>query len=546
MENKERGRIEGFVTNPILPGFHPDPDIIRVGSDFYITTTTFEWFPGIPIHHSTNLRDWKLIGHALHSRQMDLSPVGDSQGNYIPSLAWHDGTFYLVYSIVYDGAWPHVANRSFLITAKDIRGPWSDPVYLNSVAFDPAIFIDDDGRTYIISLEMETRLEKGPQMKGFRLQEWDGNKAAFAGDAHLIFETADHGLAPEGPHLYHIDDYYYLMCAIGGTKWEHATLFLRSKNLPGPYEAAPAPMLSSRSDPQHPLQKAGQGCLVQSPTGQWYLAHHASRPLAPARVCPLGRETCLQPIRWNADGWPELAHGGTLPAVSFDLNTHDTRHPEARLTGPNVAEDFTAPSLDPEWSFLRDPPSHDWVRLHPQEGKLSLRGRQPIAARFQQSIVARRWTSTHFTAETKVSFQPHHHRQMAGLICYYDTTDFAYAYLSLDEEEGFVVSFIQRMHGLPWHKCPQLVKPIAIPEPSVSLRARVYGDALLFSFQADPSAPWQALSPELDATHLSDEGRDGSLMRFTGAMIGMAAHDPITESTWAHFHHFTLRHAETA
>jgi xylan 1,4-beta-xylosidase len=529
------------LDNPIIPGFHPDPDIIRVGSDYFITTTSFEWFPGIPIHHSTDLVNWRLIGHALGPGQMDLAPVPDSGGVYIPSIAWHEGTFYLVYSIVYEGAWPHVANRCHLITANDITGPWSEPVYLNSMAFDPAVFIDRDGRIHIVNLVMETRPGRGPQMKGFMLQEYDPRAKRLIGEARMIFETADHLLHPEGPHLYHIGEYYYLMCAIGGTKWEHATLFMRSHSLWGPYEIAPkTPLLTSKGDPGNPLQKAGQGCIVDTPEGDWFLAHHAGRPVGSQRVCPLGRETCLQQIRWNAEGWPELAHGGIHPATTIRPPSRNATKASTPALQESIEETFSSPELDPEWCTLREPPSADWLRVDPQAQCLSLRGRQPIAARYQQSLVARRWTSVHFTAATRLDFKPSHYRQMAGLICYYDTSDFAYAYLTHDEEVGRCLQLVQRISGRPWHECPRLARPVAVPHGPVELRVRVAELSIQFAYRGAEAADWTPLGEELDGAHLSDEGTDGSLMRFTGAFVGMAAHDPLYESEWARFYRFAV------
>jgi xylan 1,4-beta-xylosidase len=526
------------IKNPVIPGFHPDPDIIRVGRDYYITTTTFEWYPGIGIHHSTDLVNWELIGYALHEEQIDLTPVPDSGGNYIPSLAHHGGTYYLVYSIVYAGAWPHVANRSYLITAPSITGPWSRPAYLNSTAFDTSVFIDHDGRMYILNLEMETRHGYPCQMRGFALQELSRKESRLVGRPEIIWETDDPHLHPEGPHIYRKDGFYYIMCAIGGTKWEHGTMFLRSRNLKGPYEKDPAtPMLSSAEDPHHPLQKAGQGCLVETSEGEWFLAHHASRPLKPDRRCPLGRETCLQRIRWNAKGWPELAHGGHLPALEVP-QPKPLPHP-AEKAWP-VMETFESEVLDLEWNTLREPPREEWISLGRKPGKLCLRGRQPMAAPFAQSMLMRRWTSLNFVAETKVNFDPWHPRQMAGLICYYDTQDFAYACMTHDGDNSICLKFIQRVDGQAWHACPQSQEPQPLATGEAFLRAQVQNAILQFAFKARKNDPWTALSPTLSTLSLSDEGLDGSRMRFTGAFVGLAAHDPVRESSWAEFDHFAL------
>ena len=181
------------------------------------------------------------------------------------------------------------------------------------------------------------------------------------------------------------------------------------------------------------------------------------------------------------------------------------------------------------------------MRVDPESQCLRLRGRQPIAARYQQSLLVRRWTSIHFTAETCLEFDPSHYRQMAGLICYYDTSDFAYAYITHDEGTGRCLQLVQRISGRSWHECPRLDQAVALPDGPVDLRVSIAGLSMQFAYRCTGNDAWAPLGPELCCAHLSDEGPDGSLMRFTGAFVGIAAHDPLYEAKWAHFFRFACR-----
>jgi beta-xylosidase len=322
------------IQNPVLPGFFPDPSICRAGGDYFIANSSFEWFPGVPIHHSRDLIHWRLIGHALTRRsQLDLRGVPDSAGVWAPSLSYADGSFWLVYTnLRHTGMGrPFKDLDIFLTTAPDILGPWSDPLELNSVGFDPSLFHDQDGRKWLLNMIWDFRPGRS-RFAGIVIQEYDPAARRLVGPMTKILEPQN--LLCEGPNLYQHDGWYYLMLAAGGTGWNHGISMARAKSILGPYEPDPqSAVLTSRDDPALPLQKAGHGELVQTPSGQWYLAHLASRPLrtsAPRNAaspdqsasaaahagdrCVLGRETCLQEVAWR-DGWLRLATGGVTPQL---------------------------------------------------------------------------------------------------------------------------------------------------------------------------------------------------------------------------------------
>ena len=269
-----------MIHNPVLRGFEPDPVILRVGADFYIATSTFEWYPGVRIHHSRDLVNWRSLGGVLHStRLLDLAGVPDSGGIWAPGLSYADGLFHLVFTVVdtYAEGWKDLPN--YLTTAPTIEGPWSDPLPLHGRGFDVSLFHDDDGRSWLLNMRFDWRPDR-EGFAGIEIQEYDRKTRTLLGEPRTISTGTSVGVA-EGPHLYRRDGWYYLVHAEGGTGYEHGAAVARSRDLLGPYEADPAgPLLTSRDDPSLALQKAGHCSLVETATGQWYAAHIVARPHA--------------------------------------------------------------------------------------------------------------------------------------------------------------------------------------------------------------------------------------------------------------------------
>jgi xylan 1,4-beta-xylosidase len=538
--------MPGTIQNPILPGFHPDPSICRAGEDYYIANSTFEWFPGVPIHHSRDLVNWQLIGHALTRRsQLDLRGVVDSGGVWAPSLSFADGQFWLIYTNVRTCGMgrPFKDVKIFLATAPDILGPWSDPTELNSIGFDPSLFHDDDGRKWLVNMMWDFR--KGhSRFSGIVVQEYDSSHRSLIGPMTRILDKP--GILTEGPNLYKHGGWYYLMLAEGGTGWNHGISMARARQIVGPYELDPqSSVLTSRDDGTLLLQKAGHGELVQTAGAEWYMAHLASRPIAtregrnassPDRSsaasehdgdrCVLGRETCLQCVEWSADGWLRLAADGTKPQNEVDLGhgrqiLEDGRRRTQSKTLPRfVRDNFDSATLGLHWSSLRVPVDASWLSLSERPGWLRLRGRESLFSLFDQSLIARRVQDFQFTAETCLEFSPTHFTQMAGLICYYDTRQHFYLRVSHEELKGKILGVVLTDDGV----YDELVdSQMVITEwRQVFLRAEVNGGHLQFSASPDGRA-WQQMGPLLDMSKLSDDY--GSTLRFTGAMIGLCAQD---------------------
>jgi len=524
------------IQNPILPGFHPDPSICRVVGDYYIANSTFEWFPGVPIHHSCDLANWRLIGHALRRpSQLDLRGIADSGGVWAPSLSHADGQFWLVYTTVRTSGMgrPFKDIGIYLVTTSEIQGPWSDPIVLNSIGFDPSLFHDDDGRKWLVNMEWDFR-KSHFRFAGIVIQEYDQKRKQLVGSQHKILKKPD--TLVEGPNIYKRDGWYYLMLAEGGTGWNHGISMARSRNLLGPYELDPQPsVLTARDNPSLRLQKAGHGELVQTPAGDWYLAHLASRPLktgagvnalSPDKTlsasahagerCVLGRETCLQRVEWQ-DGWLRLVAGGTHPWDSLPL-------PEgiSPQTWPAqaVRDDFDSKQLDLRWSALRNPVEESWLSLKERSGWLRLRGRDSTFSVFSQSLIARHVQDFKFTAETCLEFTPTHFTQMAGLICYYDTRQHFYLRVTWDENAGRILGVVLTDDGV-YDEIVGGQRTIS-DWNQIFLRADVDGEQLQFSASGDGKF-WDNVGPVLDMSKLSDDF--GSTLRFTGAMVGICAQD---------------------
>lgn len=527
------------VRNPVLTGFNPDPCLIRVGQFYYLATSTFEWFPGVRIHRSTDLAHWELLGHALTRRsQIDLRGKPDSGGVWAPGLSYADGKFWLVYSDVKAHCGPFKDVDNYLITAEDPAGAWSEPVYLNRSGFDPSLFHDTDGRKWLVNQVWKT-LPLEEAFAGIVLQEYSPTEGRLIGRPVNIFRGTSQGLT-EGPHLYKKDGFYYLVTAEGGTEWNHAVTVARSRAITGPYEVSPHhPLLTSSRDPGLPLQKAGHGSLVQAPTGEWYLAHLCSRH-GKRRRCILGRETAIQQVVWPEGDWPRLKSGGVHPGNSFLA-------PAAKATESwhTRKDHFDAKILPSHWNTLREPPDASWVSLEERSGFLRLRGRNWLQSLFDQSLIGTRVMHPGCEMTTRLEFAPTSFQQAAGLAVYYNTSNFYYLYLTREETGGWVLKLIVAEN----RKCRELasrVVPATVAQGLV-LRARLVGEGLRF-FANHEGAQVEPIGPVLDATILSDdfptEGSPG--LAFTGAYAVLCAQNSSGDNIPADFDWFDYREIDAA
>lgn len=517
-----------MIRNPILPGFNPDPSICRVGSDYFIATSTFEWYPGVQIHHSTDLVNWRLVKRPLdRANQLDMRGNPDSGGVWAPCLSYADGSFWLVYTDVkrLDGNFKDAHN--YIVTAPAIEGPWSDPVRVNSSGFDPSLFHDDDGRKWFLNMvwnHVSTGVggsPKHPSFAGILLQEYDPAAKRLVGPVKNIFAGSAHGLV-EGPHLFKRNGWYYLTTAEGGTGYDHAVTMARSRSIDGPYELHPdIHLITSKDAPEAVLQRAGHGQIVETPDGQFYHTHLCSRPLPGLRRSPLGRETAIQKCVWGDDGWLRLEQGGPVPRVEVASPAAAAREAEAGT----IAYAFDRPELPLDFQWLRTPHPERLFSLTEKPGALRLFGRESIGSWYEQALVARRQQHFAFRVETELTFTPEHFQQAAGLTHYYNRHKFHFAGVTHLAGHGRVLTILSCPGDWPDGR---LTFPLSEPVPlssdgTIGLAAEVDGASLQFWYR--DGGDWMKLGPMLDASVISDEGGRGEHGSFTGAFIGMAAFD---------------------
>lgn len=527
------------IENPILKGFNPDPSICRVGDDYYIATSTFEWFPGVQIHHSKDLKNWKLISRPLN-RLSQLNMLGnpDSGGIWAPCLTYCDNKFWLIYTDVkmLDGIWKDAHN--YLVTCDTIDGEWSEPIYLNSKGFDPSLFHDDDGRKYLMHMVWDHRTNNHP-FYGIMLQEYSTEENKLIGKAKTIFKGTDIKLV-EAPHIYKKDGYYYLVVAEGGTQYEHAITVARSKDLWGEYEVHPSnPMLTSYNYPKNPLQKAGHGSFVQAQNGQWYVTHLVGRPLTERGYCPLGRETAIQEMVWNEGDWPYIKDGNE-PKLTIEVEGI-----EEIPQSTNVVEydDFNNEELNIHFQTLRVPLDESVMTLKERPGYLRLYGKSSLNSRFVQALVARRWQNFKFTAQTGLEFKPDTFQQTAGLVCYYNTENWMYLNLSYDEVvEKRVIDFIQ-CDNMKFTQ-PYVNEKIYVDDniEQVHFKVDVNYSEMRFAYSFDKEN-WTYLDLILEADKLSDDYvvEHGNPGFFTGAFVGMCCQDMTGNRINADFDYFIYK-----
>ncbi|WP_424765356.1 glycoside hydrolase family 43 protein [Necropsobacter rosorum] len=523
------------IKNPILPGFNPDPSIIRVGNTYYIATSTFEWFPGVRIHSSTDLIHWELIKNVLDTTTLlDMKGNPSSGGIWAPDLSYADGLFWLVYTDVKvtDGAFKDMTN--YLTTSTNIMGPWSNPIKLNGIGFDASLFHDDDGKKYLIQQTWDHREYHHP-FNGITLTEFDPQKMKLKPETQrTIFEGTDVKLV-EGPHLYKINNEYYLFTAEGGTVFTHQEVVSRSKTLDA-YSFIPAPntpFITNFDTPYSYLQKQGHGSLVNTPNGEWYYASLCARPwnhstessTDPRGWSTLGRETAIQKVEFDTDGWPYIVggHGGntfvdapkktTITDFSKDHSQYDK---------------FDSENLDINWNTLRIPFTPYMGETG--NGVLKLIGRGSLANTHDLSLIARRWQAFYFDAETKIKFTPFSYQSMAGLTNYYNHSHWSWIFITKNDKNQKVIEVAENRGGARNGQYTSYLKENAIIIPENTYE---------YSFDGKQ---WQEIPVKLDAAILSDD----YVLRsyggfFTGAFVGLAAVDYSGYESTAEFSYFDYK-----
>lgn len=489
--------------NPILPGFFPDPSICRVGNDFYLVASSFEYFPGIPIHHSRDLVHWRQIGNALtRSSQLALANAPSSRGIFAPTIRHHRGRFYIVCTNVEYGG-------NFIVTATDPARRWSDPIWIDKIGFDPSLHFEGDTAYF-------TRAGDGPSPRHPAIcqERIDVKTGRLRRFANAIFPGTG-GEWSEAPHLYHIGDWFYLVIAEGGTFYDHSVVVARSRKPMGPFEPCPHnPVLTHRDRKRDAFQALGHADLVDTPNGQHFAVLLGTRPKH-GRYHHLGRETFLVPVSWSKDGWPEFGANGrvpeTLPAPRLE------RHPFPRLP---ARDNFDAPQLRPEYLFVRNPDAKSYS-LKARPGSLRLRGLAgSLTDRLPKAFVGRRQTDFDCRCRALLDFEPGAMSDEAGLV--------------VRNSEHFHYALVVRRASLtnPREREAQLWSVIAgkrrlvgrIPLQRGAIQLEIRGTDSSYAFRAG-SPRRLTLLGSLSAQKLSSEvaTQTGPVMCFTGIVLGMYA-----------------------
>lgn len=491
--------------NPIFPGCYPDPSICRVGDDYYVVTSTFEYFPGLPIFHSRDLIHWQQIGHVLdRASQLDLDLVRPSGGLYAPTIRHHNGIFYVINTLV-DGK---TRRGNFIVTATQPQGPWSEPYWLDGAdGIDPSLFFEEDGRCWYVG----TRLNEDGYYTGHTniyLQELDLQKMQLTGEETVLWDGAVKGAVwAEAPHIYKINDYYYLLIAEAGTAHHHAVTIARSKNITGPYEANRGnPILTHRHlGLDYPIVGTGHADLVETQNGEWWMVLLAMRPYG-GYFYNLGRETFLVPVRWE-EGWPIVSPG--TGRVEFTYAVPDL--PEHIWDAEPDRDEFNTSDLALHWNFLRTP-REEFYSLKERQGYLRLKLRpEKIYELANPSFVGRRQRHIHFTAQTEFEFTPQSETECAGLV--------------LIQNNKFNFQFVVAQNSareIHLIKCVDGVEEVLAKKPimdgMIYLKIEAHEQEYSFYFSNLPGE-WQTLIENIDGRILSTPVAGG----FVGAFIAMYA-----------------------
>ena len=395
--------------NPIIPGFAPDPSICRVGDDFYLINSTFEYFPGIPIYHSRDLVNWKLIGNALDSinQNVNMYSINSSAGIHAPTIRYHEGLFYIITTNNINGKMVN-----FIITAEDPRGAWSKAYVLKDApGIDPSLFFDDDGKVWYTGSNVPPNPEFDGQSEIW-MQELDIDQMQLVRERYYLTRGFSGGTWAEGPHIYKYKDYYYLMIAEGGTLHNHAVTISASKNITGPYIANQRnPILTHRHlSLDHSIIAVGHGDMVQTKEDNWYMVALGFRPIE-NKYKNLGRETFLIPVIWETEPYWWKDEKITWPVCSPKTGKVEFEYfvpfPGTKQVKINEFYDsFDHPRLNLEWNFRRTPNStfHSlnektgFLRIYLQEGFISEQG--------QYSFVGIRQRHFQMEAKSKMEFNP--------------------------------------------------------------------------------------------------------------------------------------------
>ncbi len=525
---------ESHYLNPILPGFYPDPSICRKGRDYYLVNSTFAWYPGIPLFHSTDLVHWRQLGHVLdRPGQLNLDSLGVSEGVFAPAISYNPAneTFYLVNTLVGKGG-------NFVVKARDPAGPWSDPVWLPEAGgIDPSLFFDDDGRAWLVHNDIPPGEPQYDGHRAIHLREYDLATDRLKGEGRILVDGgSDIRNKPvwiEGPHLYKVNGTYYLMAAEGGTAENHSEVIFTAPEIGGPYTpAAINPILTQRDLPEDRgarITCTGHADLTDTPEGDWYAVFLGCRPYL-GNHYNLGRETFLLPVRWENRQPVILPRGEAVPlACPLPVAAHQTGKETAgqeRMQAGNFTfrDEFDTAEPDMSWNFLRTP-REKWYWQEKGELRIACRP-ETLLEKGNPSLIGRRQQHNNFTATVSLAFRPEQPGQKAGLMLFQNERH--YYFLGVEEREGKLDVFLEqyssgdgRIPGLePRGNIQRLSCIPAIAKPGKEILLQITGEMPWYHFRCSPDGQnWIQVDEKLTATFLSTTTAGG----FVGTYIALYA-----------------------
>lgn len=512
----------GHYRTPILTGFYPDPSICRVGEDYYLISSTFAYFPGIPIFHSRDLVNWRQIGHVVHRpEQLKYDNLGVTRGIFAPAISHSNGTFYVVCTMVDGGG-------NFLMTATDPAGPWSDPVWLPFEGIDPSLFFDDDGKAWMLN---NGAPEGRPLYDGHRaiwIQEFDLVAKKLVGPRKVLVNGGvDITKKPvwiEGPHLYKREGWYYLCCAEGGTSVNHSQVIYRGKSPTGPFTPWDKnPILTQRdldSSARHAVTCTGHADLEIGPDGNWWTIFLACRPYAPDRWAT-GRETFLLPVKWTDDGWPQILPPGErvpythpAPKLARPVPTPAASYatPLAPTGNFTWTDEFNQASLSPFWIMIRTP-KENWWSLSVNAGALSLTPRaETLNGKGNPSFFGRR--VQHSTFETVLSLKvPTDSRVTAGLAAF--QTETQHFFFGIRRNGDWMSVFLEL-----WHDGRRRLLANEVMRASEDAELRLSANETKYTFTVTPKGgSAKTIVKDTDSFPVSVQAAGGG-GHFTGLVVG--------------------------
>lgn len=409
------------IINPVIPGFNPDPSVCRVGDDYYLVTSTFEYFPGVPVYHSKDLVNWEMIGHVIdRPDQLDFSNVSSTAGIYAPTIRYHDGKYYMITTLVGGTVSEKVKKTgNFITTATNPAGPWSDPHWIeNAPGIDPSLFFDDDGKVYYCG-NRDAKEKISRVHWDIWIQEIDPNTYELKGEIGLLeskpyFDNDIIGspVAFEAPHLYKKDGIYYLLIAHGGTGMGHAVSIWKSNSPLGPWEMNPAnPVLTNRDNSQSGVNCTGHADIIQSQNGSWYSVYLGVRS-NDKKNNVMGRETFVTPVSWDGI-WPIFNPG--INQGKTEIITNAPELFDGKQLGFDFEDEFRDENLKLQWTMIRNPKS-TWWELNPEEGHIEINLLPEVIDNYTHpAFMGIRIIDKKVECETKIDFQPQKENECAGL-----------------------------------------------------------------------------------------------------------------------------------